>query len=283
MHVLGNGVVTVTGGTGTDVTQFVNNNGYGVCLSERAQLTVTGTAVYPVPQGGSEGTVIIKGNTSGGISVQPCISDVSEYSPLASAPLPPIGFTTGNCSSTLSGLAGAPPLVTLDGVAIWSHATGTANGIYATAGARLKIRNSVVLGNARAGFRVDNGPTYTNGGLSYRVFDLSGIDLGKAGDPGKNTLQVPWGNGSPLNGGAGIQVNITANQSQTLTARGNTFQDDATSSALLDCSSSSAAVSRNYPNVATCFTTSTKGISVCGNIGTAAGANTLDVASCTIP
>jgi hypothetical protein len=283
MHILGNGSVMVTGGDGNQSTQFINNNGYGICVGERGQLTITGNAVYPITQGQPEGTVVIKGNSTGGISVGQCISDPAAYVPINAGPTPPPAFTRGNCPAGLAGLGTAPPVNHLTGVAIWSHATGTANGLLVTAGSQVVLRQSVVLGSARAGFRIDNGPTYTSGTSNYRVFDLGGLDLGTSAAAGANLLQVPWGVGSPINGGAGIQVNITAAEGQLLKAAGNRLQDDATSSVQLDCSSSTAAVSRNYPNIATCFTTSTKGISVCGNINSAATPNQVSVAGCTIP
>jgi len=62
--------------------------------------------------------------------------------------------------------------------------------------------------------------------------DLSGIDLGKAGDPGRNQLQAALGSGPDL---AGLCIGMAAGQGAlTLAAEGNVF------SGPTDCSSSNA-------------------------------------------
>jgi len=281
LNVSGNGRVTINGGAGPDVVRFLNNGAFGIVVQERGSIAISGSATYPVAAGGDEGTVIVKGNASGGISIFQCISDLTKYTNTTVPGGPALATGTGNCPVTLGGLADAPPLNTLDGVAIWSHAGGTLNGLTVTAGSQVKLRNSVILGNARAGVSVSNGPTVSSG-ATYTVFDLSSIDLGKAGDPGRNRLQVAWGAGAPVNGGAGIQVAISNNRAQTLSARGNRLQDYATSGVNVDCESQAVGVSHNNP-ITTCFNGDPiHGISVCGNL-TGATPNVLDVAVCTIP
>jgi hypothetical protein len=261
--------------------RFVNNTGVGIAVTERGGVTIHGTAAYPVASGADEGTVIVKGNTGGGIAISQCISDLTKYKNPANPNAPVLTTGTGNCAATLGGLTEAPPTNTIDGAAVWGHTTQQTSGLTVSAGSEVKLRNSVVLGNAYAGVLVENGPA---GGPanSYRVFDLSTIDLGKAADAGKNLLQVGWGVGAPLNGGAGIAVAITRGQAQTLPAQGNRLQDNATSGSIVDCSTQAVEVSRNFPNIATCFTTATKGISVCGTLG-GVTPNQVDVAMCTVP
>ncbi len=281
LRVFANGRVTINGGAGPDVVRFLNNVGLGIVVQERGSIAISGSATYPVAAGGDEGTVIVKGNASGGISIAQCISDLTKYTNTTTAGGPALATGTGNCAATLAGLADAPPLNTLDGVAIWNHTGGTLNGLSVGAGSQVKLRNSVILGNARAGVIASNGPTVTSGD-TYTVFDLSSIDLGKAGDPGRNRLQVAWGTGAPVNGGAGIQVAITSNRAQTLSARGNRLQDYATSGVNVDCESQAVGVSHNNP-ITNCFNGDPiHGISVCGNL-TGATPNVLDVAVCTIP
>jgi hypothetical protein len=281
LHVFANGRATITGGAGPDVVRFLNNGAWGIVVQERGSIAINGSATYPVAAGADEGTVIVKGNASGGIGIVQCISDLTKYTNTTTPGGPALAAGTGNCGATLAGLADVAPLNTLDGVAIWNHTSGTVNGLLVAAGSQVKLRNSVILGNARAGVTVNNGPSVASGD-TYTVFDLSSIDLGKAGDPGRNRLQVAWGTGAPVNGGAGIQVAISNNRAQTLSARGNRLQDYATSGMNVDCESQAVGVSHNVP-ITTCFNGDPiHGISVCGNL-TGATPNVLDVAVCTIP
>jgi hypothetical protein len=91
--------------------------------------------------------------------------------------------------------------------------TGNLSGIRIHLGSQVKVRNTISLANGRHGIHVlkDGGETG----------DLSNIDLGKAGDFGKNLLQHQNAEGN-INIGMGLCCDI-ANSTLTLAAEGNTF------------------------------------------------------------
>ena len=290
IHVLHNGKITLNAGPGPDAISLSNNT-YGIVVTDRGQVTATGVATWPLVNGGSQGTFVIKGNTTAGLYILPCVSVASQYSAnQVAAPLPAAIAVQGSCSSaTLTGLGTASPANSFDGIAVWDQNSGTANGVRLMAGANVKIRNSVILGSARSGVYVENGPTATivNAGgnpvnWTYTVFDLATIDLGTAGSGGGNVLQAAQGSGL-TNKGAGVQMAITNNKGQTLNAVGNTLQDAAIKTQTINCSTTSGTVSRNYPTISTCQAGDPQGgISACGNL-TGATPNKMNLSMCTVP
>ena len=257
-------------------------------MFDLGSVTLTGVAPFPVPGGQNEGSVIVDGNTLGGVQIQNCATTTEVYTPTNAGPAAP--GTTTTCSATFGNTNIAPPQSILDGIAIWNHTLNNGNGLVVIAGNRLKLRNSVILANARSGVRINNGPSVNvvNGApppanWTYTVFDLSVIDLGTAANPGHNILQVGFGSASNL--GAGLQINISATQNQIAKAAGNSFQANANPVQVFDCSSGTVgAVSRNFPSVTTCAAGNPSGgVSVCGNITAGAGANSIDVSGCSVP
>jgi hypothetical protein len=99
-------------------------------------------------------------------------------------------------------------------------------GLRVLGGSKLKLRNSVLLANGGSGLLIE---PFAAGAAGS---DVTAIDLGIAGDPGKNVFQSLLG--SNPNTGAGICVDLNlAAGSPTVKARGNIF---AGAGAVLDCS-----------------------------------------------
>ena len=102
----------------------------------------------------------------------------------------------------------------LRGIVVWAHTQGP--GLLIRGGARVKLRNSVLLANKTNGVLVSPGtdPAASN--------DLSRIDLGVAGDFGRNHLQAA-ATANP-NGGAGLCIErVMSTQTLNVRARGNIF------------------------------------------------------------
>ena len=144
----------------------------------------------------------------------------------------------------------------LRGIVVWAHSAGP--GLHIRGGARVKLRGSVLLANKSNGVLVSPGATAAGN-------DLSRIDLGVAGDPGRNILQAVAA-GNP-NGGAGLCIErVVSQQSLTVRARGNLF-------AGLDCGASPFGVIRESTSCEAPV-----------DVAVAAGSLvTVDVAGCTRP
>jgi hypothetical protein len=286
LHLYANGVATINGGTGTDVVSFQGNTGWGIYVQDLAAVTINGQASFPVPVGEPEGTVIVKGNTSGGVFIGQCVANAALW--IATNGGPALVDPDGDCAATLDGLASPPPANVITGLAVWNNGPGNVHGFRIEAGSSVKIRNSVSLGNGRAGVVIANGPNrnVANGAppptnWSYGVFDLSLVDLGTGADPGRNLLQTGW-TGGTLNGGSGIQMSITQGRGQVLRAAGNRLQENTRRDEVIDCAATTGVVSANT-SVSTCWTGDPlEGVAVCGNL-TGANANTLDLTGCTVP
>ena len=77
--------------------------------------------------------------------------------------------------------AGAAPRSTVNGLVAWGN---TKQGLQLFGGEKVKVRNSVLLNNKL------NGLLVTSSDSSAASNNLSRIDLGVAGDPGRNQLQA---------------------------------------------------------------------------------------------
>jgi len=157
----------------------------------------------------------------------------------------------------------------INGLVSWAN---TNYGFRLFAGSLVKVRNSVFLGNGAYGVLV-SGADVASGD------DTSTLDLGKAGDPGKNWLQTPLGalgtNASGglcvalancttvgcLNGMLSITANVSAEGNEMVSSVGNMQ---------VDCSTSTSAITKG-----TCGGMRSDGINAATNVTT-----TVDVAGC---
>ena len=262
-----------TGDHGVRVTDGVAAIGGGVIVRSagtdvepRSGLEVTaGVARITVPAGTAQ--TLLEANTGPGVTVGP----LAEFDATGAATTSPVNGTGTIVVRSNEGRghfgagvaieqAGSSTRVhDLRGIVVWAHTQGP--GLLIRGGARVKLRNSVLLANKTNGVLVSPGtdPAASN--------DLSRIDLGVAGDFGRNYLQVAaTGNNSP-NGGAAVCVErVMSNQTLTVRARGNFF-------ALKDCTVANAGPIRSGTDC-----------SVSGDVAIAPGnLVNVDVTNCTRP
>ena len=107
---------------------------------------------------------------------------------------------------------GAAPASRIDGLVAWQNAQ---NGVRLYGGARVALRDGVFLGNGL------NGVLITSYDVSAAGNDPSQIDLGQAGDPGRNQIQAATGANPNL---AGLCVSMSGGMGALgLAAEGNVF------------------------------------------------------------
>ena len=233
------GAANISNASGTQ-TLFTGNASYGIEVGTLGSLSITGT---PASVPSNSGTVVTNFNTLAGIRIN--------QTPGAA------GLVTNN----------------INGLVSWGN---TSDGMTLLGGSLAKVRNSIFLGNGRYGVMV--------GGADLQSGDdVSKLDLGKAGDPGKNYLQTPLGalgtnattglcvalancttfGTNPCRSGGGP---ITAN----LSAEGNFMVSLATPHVQLDCSTSTAAITKG-----TCTSGNSDGITTAFGVTT-----TVDIAGC---
>lgn len=162
-----NATAVITGATTglpEDQISFSNNSYYGIWVTGRAQLTLTGTAAM-----GGGGNIIANSNYYGGMSIE---------------------------QSAGAGL----PLNQITGLSAWDNGPpgNQGDGIVLVAGSHARVRRCILLNNHGSGINVtrDDNATSMN-------TDVTGMDIGlhAINDPGRNILQVSIG-GSNI--GAGI-------------------------------------------------------------------------------
>jgi hypothetical protein len=220
--------IAVSNGT-LDVGQGVTVSGAGTTVKRRDGLNVAGGAVNITVAAGQAPTAF-NDNTQHGIYVTGAA--VANISGVPVTPANGQGTVTAN-GNFFAGLQvfeapGAAAASSVTGLVAWSN---TQNGLRLSGGAKIKVRGSVFLDNGLNGAYVTSYDTTAAGN------DLSGIDLGKAGDPGRNQLQASSGSGPDL---AGLCVGMAAGQGPlTLSAEGNVF------SGQTDCTSSNATIVRS--------------------------------------
>jgi hypothetical protein len=230
---------------GVTVTGFLGTNSVGLSLAGTSTASISGTVSRP--------TVF---STNGGLAIQIAQASVLTISGV------PNGLTDGtvvvknNYYSLFFGQNPAPGLGqnVIDGLVSINSTAG--HGMHVISGTNIKIRNSVFLGNAQQGLRVDGnlGPGAND--------DISLIDIGRAGSLGKNVFQDA-SNPNQV-GGICVTVNQTnamdAGVPQTLSAEGNIFSGH-------DCSTGSTMIMSGS----------------CGSadVGVTVAGNKVDVASCT--
>jgi hypothetical protein len=247
-----------SGGNGIAVTNGTLNIGQGVTVTNAGSASkrhdglniAGGTVNIAVPAG--QTTTSFTNNTEHGIYV----TGAAVLNITGVPVLPPNGQGTVVVSdNAFDGLeifeaAGAAPISTVNGLVAWHN---TKQGIQLFGGERIKLRNSVVLKNALSGILV----------ASSAANDLATIDLGAAGDPGRNLLQAAAGS-NPNQSGLCISVSAVEG-TLTLPAEGNVFAGPT------DCASSTTAIVRS--------SSCTGGVDL-GIIAASGTAVTVDLASC---
>jgi hypothetical protein len=188
-----NGKAIITGSTtglARDRIAFVRNAADGILVVDDGAVVIQGTASST-----TSASVIANDNSGAGVHVE-----------------------------QWPGVVGASSITGL--VAFGNHSSG----IEVLAGSTLRVRESILIGNAGDGVLVSTFDLLS----APHVDDVSTIDLGRdaLNDPGANTLQAPLGRGE--NGRAGLCLKLTPCAGSTLSAAGNVFRN-------VDCRSPGAA------------------------------------------
>jgi hypothetical protein len=171
------GTARITVPAGQAQTSFNANTENGIRVTDLGTLIVAGVST-------GDGTVVARGNALANVF---------------------INHTPGM----------APAVSVIDGVLALGSQSGD-GGIQILGGSRVRLRNSVALGNVEAGVIISSADATAAGNA------LAEIDLGSADQPGHNLLQAALG--SNANGGAGLCVQLAeAAGAQTLAAAGNVF------------------------------------------------------------
>jgi hypothetical protein len=187
------GTVNIAVGAGQAPSSFNNNTQHGIYVTGSGIVNITGVPITP-PNG--QGTVTANGNVFAGLRIF--------QSP------------------------GAAAMSNIDGLVT---STNVQNGVRLYGGARVRVRNSVLLNNGL------NGAYITSFDGTAAGNDLSQIDLGRSGSPGRNHLQALLGSGPDL---AGLCVAMSTGMGAlTLSAQGNIFAGPT------DCTISSAGIVRS--------------------------------------
>ncbi|HXJ21451.1 MAG TPA: hypothetical protein VMT03_14565 [Polyangia bacterium] len=225
----GNGIA-VTSGT-LNILQGVTVTNAGSSSRHHDGLNVSGGTVNITVSAG-QATTSFNSNTEHGIYVTGAavlnITGVPVTTPGANGQ----GTVIAN-SNAFDGLeifegAGVAAQSTITGLVAWGN---TKQGVQLFGGEKVKVRRSVLLNNKL------NGLFLTAADSSAASNDLTGINLGTAGDPGLNQLQASLGSNADL---AGLCVSMAASQGAlSLSAEGNTF------SGPTDCTTSTSAIARS--------------------------------------
>jgi hypothetical protein len=226
----GNGIAVVSGTL--NIGQGVTVVNAGSSAKHHDGLNVAGGTVNIVV-GAGQATTSFANNTEHGIYV----TGTAVLNVFGVPVQPPNGQGTvvvsGNAFDGLEifETAGAAPLSTVTGLVAWGN---TKQGVQLFGGEKVKLRGSLLLNNKQ------NGLLVTSNDSSAPSNDLTGIDLGAAGDPGLNQLQAIAGSNPNL---AGLCISMSPSEGAlALSAEGNVF---AGTSGSIDCSSSTATIARS--------------------------------------
>jgi hypothetical protein len=173
------GSVAISVVSGQAPSTFNNNTQHGIYVTGAGVVNISGVPVIvPAPNG--QGTVQANGNFFAGLRIFEAPS--------------------------------AAALSSVDGLVAWGNSQ---NGLRLYGGAKVRVRNSVLLANGL------NGIYLTSYDSSAAGNDLSQVDLGKSGSPGRNDIQALVGSNPDL---AGLCVAMSSGVgSLTLSAQGNVF------------------------------------------------------------
>jgi len=266
---ISNVTIQNTNSDGIRVTAGTLTVGGGVVVSGSNSdgIRISGGAANITNLSGTQ--TLFTGNASHGIEVSGLGSVNVSATP--GSPVPSNGGTVVCTNNTTAGIRinqtpGASGLATntIDGLVAWGNSN---YGMRLFGGSKVKVRNSLFLANVQYGVIV-------GGANSVAGEDLSGLDLGVAGDPGKNYLQVPLGSAG-LNASGGLCVALTncagafCPLTENLSAEGN-FMVSASGNLQVDCSTSTSAITKG-----TCGGLRSDGINAATSVTT-----TVDVSGC---
>ncbi len=261
-----------TNGDGIRVTAGTLTVGAGVVVSGSNQdgIRISGGAANINNPAGAQ--TLFTGNAQHGIEVSGLGSVSVTGTP--GTPIPINSGTVVASGNTTAGIRinqtpGGAGLVTnnINGLVAWGN---TNYGMRLFGGSLVKVRNSILLGNLQYGVIV-GGNNVASGD------DVTKLDLGKAGDPGKNWIQTPVGAaGANANGGLCVALaNCTGaclggmgTITENVSAEGNEMVS--TTNTQADCSTSTATVTKGG-----CGAQRSDGINAATNVTT-----TVDVAGC---
>ena len=261
-----------TNNDGIRVTAGTLTVGAGVVVSGSNQdgIRITGGAANVNNPSGTQ--TLFTGNAQHGIEVSGLGSVSITGTP--GTPIPSNSGTIVTSGNTTAGIRinqtpGGAGLVTnnINGLVAWGN---TNYGMRLFGGSLVKVRNSILLGNFQYGVIV-GGANVASGD------DVTKLDLGKAGDPGKNWIQTPVGaTGANANGGlcvglancTGACLGGMGTITENVSAEGNEMVS--TVNAQVDCSVSTATITKGG-----CGAQRSDGINAATNVTT-----TVDVAGC---
>jgi hypothetical protein len=212
------------------------NTGAGVQVRGAARVDAAGT-VSPLDLG--QGTLVLADNGGAGLSLQQLL--VAEGS-------------------------GGPPASTWSGVVV--RASG-GSGLELVAGSALKLRRSSLWANGRHGVHLTTSAGFIPGGAGANTGNqLTRLDLGAAGDPGRNVLQ----DATHPNALKGVCLELSAGGSTggLLPLAGNVF---ATGGSNVDC----AQLAGSLPATGDCLA-----LGPLGDVGRNPK-NDFDLGLCTVP
>jgi hypothetical protein len=227
-----------TGGHAIAVTNGTLNIGAGVAATmagtagkRRDGLNVAGGTVN-IAVGAGQAPTTFNGNSQHGIYVTGAgVVNILGF-PITT-PAPNGQGTVQANANAFAGLRifespGAAAGSRVDGLVAWQNAQ---NGLRLYGGGRVTVRNGVFLGNGL------NGVFITSFDASAAGNDLSQVDLGKAGDPGRNQIQAANGANPNL---AGLCLSMSSGVGALgLSAEGNVFAGP------VDCAAASIGIARS--------------------------------------
>ncbi len=225
-----------SGGNGIAVLSGTLNIGQGVTVTNAGSASKHHEGLYVqggtvnIVVGAGQATTSFTGNSEHGIYVTgTAVLNVSGV-PVLPANGQGTVVVSGNAFDGLEifEAAGMAPLSTVSGLVAWGN---TKQGVQLFGGEKVKLRGSVLLNNKL------NGLLVTSSDASAPSNDLSTINLGVAGDPGRNQFQAAAGSNPNL---AGLCISMSPNEGTlSLAAEGNVFAGPT------DCSSSTSTIVRS--------------------------------------
>ncbi|HXU64969.1 MAG TPA: hypothetical protein VN962_24895, partial [Polyangia bacterium] len=225
----GNGI-TVTSGT-LNILQGVTVTNAGSTSRHHDGLNVSGGTVN-ISVAAGQATTSFSNNSEHGIYVTgTAVLNISGVPVTSTAPNGQ-GTVIAN-NNAFDGLEifeapGVAAQSSIQGLVTWGN---TKQGIQLFGGEKVKVRRSILLNNKL------NGLFITSSDITPAANDLSGINLGTAGDPGLNQIQAALGSNSDL---TGLCVSMAPLQGPlSLSAEGNVFAGPT------DCTTSASGVVRS--------------------------------------
>ena len=217
------GALTITAGTNIHDNGTGTSELSGLHVLNDAQVTVTGTGAQIQFNNNGQNGILVDGSGAAKLMVTGTPSSATAGTVVANS--------NGIDGVEIAQTGATPSLITLTGLVA---ASNTQDGLRVFGGSNVRVRGSMLLGNMHDGVNV---ATSSGAAPAPHPDDVSTIDLGTntTTNAGNNVFQ----SSSTPNGFAGVCLNITRNQNQTLNAQGNTWIDAASDAggASIDCAS----------------------------------------------